>query len=127
MRMSRLLLACAVLAFVPAPAAAQLDPLVEIRYCGPPKRDAAGRIIRSHAVLKAFQVAHPCPVNGSRDVNTACPDWAIDHVLPLANGGCDAVWNAQWLPVSIKSCADPHCKDRFERKIYAVPFEKVTP
>jgi hypothetical protein len=114
-------------AFVSIGALAQtgVDPLVEIRRCGPPARDAHGKIARSHAVLKAFQAIHPCPVTGSRDVNTICTGWAMDHVLPLADGGCDAVWNLQWLPLSIKSCANPHCKDRFERKINATPIELV--
>lgn len=108
-------------------AAAQIpDPLIEIRYCGPPARDAhSTRILRSYQVLKAFQSIHPCPANGSRDVDTKCPNWAMDHVLPLADGGCDAVWNLQWLPLSIKSCANPHCKDRFERKINANPIQLV--
>jgi len=50
----------------------------------------------------------------------SCPGWAIDHVVSLACGGADIVANLMWLPNSIKSCADPHCKDRFERKIYAL-------
>lgn len=48
-----------------------------------------------------------------------CKGWAIDHVIPLAVGGCDAVSNLQWLPVEIKSCAGTVCKDRWERKVYA--------
>lgn len=118
-----------VLALAHLPGLAQppmlVNPLVELRHCGPPARDAHGRIVRSRAVLAAFQFAHPCPANGSRDAETACPKWQMDHVLPLVTGGCDAVWNLQWLPVSIKTCADPHCKDRFERKINAEPIELV--
>jgi hypothetical protein len=121
---ARLLLLLALISF-DAFAQAGIDPLLEIRRCGPPPRDVHGRIVRSHQVLKAFQAIHPCPVNGSRDVDTLCPGWAMDHVLPLVNGGCDAVWNLQWLPLSIKSCANPHCKDRFERRINAEPIGLV--
>lgn len=122
MRLAVLLLSAA---FATVAAATPPDPLVEIRYCGVPKRDPHGRIVRSHAVLKAFQITHPCPSSGSINVDSACPGWAMDHVWPLAKGGCDAVWNLQWLPNSIKSCADPHCKDRFERLIYGDPFKIV--
>ena len=99
-----------------------LDPLQEVRYCGPPKRDASGTIIRSQQVLAAFQKIHPCPSTGN--TKGACAGWAKNHTLPLACGGCDAVFNLAWMPVDIKSCAGPHCIDRFERKINAAypPF-----
>lgn len=90
--------------------------LEELRYCGPPQRDASGAIVRSAAVVRAFRKAHPCPVTGKTD--GACPGWSVDHVIPLDCGGCDSVWNAQWLPNTIKSCAGTQCKDRWERKIY---------
>lgn len=93
------------------------------RYCGPPARDVNGIIIRSSHVLSEFKHLHPCPVTGQP--HGACPGWSIDHVLPLADGGCDAIGNLQWLPNSIKSCADPHCKDRWERKINAQPMVLV--
>lgn len=108
------LLGLAVAALAQAPAARH-DALTEIRYCGPPARDADGKIKRSHAVLAAFEKAHPCPAAGA---GYSCPGWAMDHVIPLACGGCDAVWNLQWLPDEIKNCAGTKCKDRFERKIY---------
>lgn len=94
---------------------AEAGPLDETRYCGPPRRDAKGQIIRRADVLTAFKREHTCPVTG---VSTgACPGWAIDHVIPLACGGCDAVSNLQWLPNGLKSVATIG-KDRFERKIY---------
>lgn len=87
----------------------------ETRYCGVPRRDASGDIYRSSAVRSAFLRAHPCPVTG---VSTGpCPGWQVDHVIPLACGGCDAVSNMQWLPTSLKVAAYIG-KDRFERKIY---------
>lgn len=92
------------------------DPLAETRYCGPEiKRDAAGRIERRADVLRAFRDLYPCPATGEK--RAACPGWAIDHVIPLAVGGCDSVSNLQWLPNHLKSCAGT-CKDRWERRIY---------
>lgn len=88
----------------------------ETRYCGPPQRDADGRIIRSRAVLAAFQRLHPCPATGK--TTGSCEGWAINHTLPLSCGGCDAVSNLDWMPVEIKSCSDPWCRDRWERKVY---------
>jgi hypothetical protein len=112
-----ILLSSGVLAQVPP------DPLKELRYCGAPARNADGSIKRRTAVLTAFQRTHPCPSTGLTD--KACPGWAMDHVVPLACGGCDAVWNLQWLPNSLKSCAGTVCKDRFERKIYCTPMQVV--
>jgi hypothetical protein len=54
--------------------------LEELRYCGPPQRDASGTIVRSSAVVRAFRKAHPCPVTGKTD--GACAGWAVDHVHP---------------------------------------------
>lgn len=93
-----------------------VEPLVDIRYCGTPKRDINGDIVRSQTVLKNFQKLHPCPSTGLP--TGACPGWAKDHVVSLACGGCDAVFNLQWLPDDQKSTSDPHAKDRWERKVY---------
>ena len=94
---------------------ANINPLDEIRYCGPPKRDAKGTIIRRADVLAAFRKLHPCPSTGL--TKGACPGWAMNHDRSLACGGCDAVWNLSWMPADIKSCAGPHCVDRYERYI----------
>lgn len=80
----------------------------EMRYCNGDQRSAD--------VVAAFKNIHPCPVTGLS--TGACPGWAVDHVIPLAVGGCDAVSNLQWLPNEIKSCAGTVCKDRWERKVY---------
>lgn len=85
------------------------------RYCGTPARDADGRIARSAEVLRDFKRIHPCPSTGK--TYGACPGWAIDHVIPLANGGCDQIGNLQWLPNNLKSCP-AICKDRWERNVY---------
>lgn len=99
-----------------------VTPLEEQRYCGEPVRMANGDIRRRADVLTAFRRAHPCPVTGA--TSGACPGWAIDHVIPLACGGCDAVSNLQWLPLGLKTTAVTG-KDRFERKIYCSPIQLV--
>ena len=93
---------------------AQLPTMEELRYCGIPKRDEDGSISRSSEVIAQFKRIHPCPVN--LKTSGTCNGWAIDHVIPLACGGCDSVNNMQWLPNEIKSSKIG--KDRFERKIY---------
>jgi len=103
-----LLLACG--------AQAAADAMQETRYCGEPRRDAQGRMLRRADVLAAFRKLYPCPETGK--VRGACPGWAIDHVIPLAVGGCDAVRNLQWLPTDLKSCPGKVCKDRWERDVY---------
>lgn len=109
--------------FLP-PSVPPIDPLVEVRQCGAPARAADGTIKRRADVLYAFRKAHPCPANGARFA--ACPGWAVNHVIPLASGGCDAVSNMQWLPANIKSCASPWCVDRWERTYWGEPHGIVT-
>ncbi len=93
------------------------DALIEERYCRTePLRDKSGKIARRADVMAAFQKIHPCPSTGLR--TGACSGWAKDHVIPLANGGCDSVSNMQWLPLSLKSCMGKLCKDRWERAVY---------
>lgn len=94
---------------------AHIDAFTEFRYCGEPLRDKNGKIKRSTKVINRFKELHPCPANGS--TKGACEGWAIDHVIPLACGGCDAVSNMQWLPNELKS-KEKTGKDRFERVIY---------
>lgn len=88
----------------------------EIRCCVEIERDKRGDILRNWSVKNEFRKRWPCPTGASQ--YAACEGWQIDHVIPLACGGIDAVWNMQWLPVEIKTCAGELCKDRFERKIY---------
>lgn len=83
--------------------------LTETRYCGEPKRTASGKIARSKAVRLGFEQLYPLPPGYDRN------KWQVDHVIPLAAGGCDSVSNMQWLPESIKTCANDNCKDRWER------------
>ena len=110
-------LAIFILAVLPGLTFAAPDPLAETRYCGEPKRTAAGHILRRADVLVEFRRLYACPATGQH--TGACKGWAIDHVIPLAVGGCDAVRNLQWLPGALKSCPGTVCKDRWERKVYA--------
>lgn len=99
-----------------------LPALTEVRYCGTPRRTPTGLIIRRTDVISAFRKVHQCP--STNLYKGACPGWAMNHVIPLACGGCDAVSNLQWLPNDVKSAAGPHAVDRFERSINApaMPF-----
>jgi hypothetical protein len=92
------------------------DATKDIRYLGVVTRNAAGEATRSVAVLNAFKKQWACPSTGLHA--GSCPGWAIDHVIPRACGGADAVWNMQWLPDQIKSTAGEFSKDRFERRVY---------
>lgn len=108
----KLLLLCLVLVALPVYG----DALSETRYCGIPGRDAHGALKRRADVIAAFRKAHPCPATGQ--TKGACPGWAIDHVIPLICGGCDAVTNMQWMPNAIKSAAGALPKDRWEQRVY---------
>lgn len=49
---------------------------------------------RSKAQARHFRVDHPCPASGR--VKGPCPNFVIDHVVPLCAGGLDAPINMQW-------------------------------
>lgn len=87
--------------------------LIETRY------GATETTSRSSTVIRAFRRIHPCP--STFMISGACPNWNIDHVIPRACGGRDAVSNMQWLPGSIKRTSDTDNKDRWERKVYCYP------
>ena len=82
----------------------------DVRYCGEPRRQFDGEIYRDRQAVERFKRAWPKPDDGR--------EWHVDHVIPLSVGGCDLPLNMQWLPVEIKSCAAPTCKDRWERRVY---------
>jgi hypothetical protein len=95
-----------------------IDPaLIETRYCGAPKRDANGVIIRRQAVITAYWAQHVCPTTGL--YKTPCADYALNHNIPLACGGCDAVSNLSAIRIDAKKIIDG-----YERKINAAnpPF-----
>lgn len=105
------------------PTAQVLDAFAEVRQCGAPARLADGSIRRRADVLHAFRKLHPCPPTGT--TVGACAGWAINHVIPLASGGCDAVSNLQWLPLQAKACAEWWCVDRWERTYWGAPHGLV--
>ena len=93
-----------------------LDPnsaLIETRYCGAPKRDFNGVIIRDPKVIYAFRKANWCPTTQKYGMG-ACPGWSLNHPVPLACGGCDAVSNLVWMRNDAKKIVDS-----YERKISA--------
>jgi hypothetical protein len=77
------------------------------------KRAPNGKIARDRAVVRQFKERWPCPLSAE-----ACKDYHVDHVVPLACGGVDAIYNLQWLKTDIKNCAGDDCKDRWERDFY---------
>lgn len=113
-----LILACLI---VTAAHAEVVDP----RYCGPPKRDSKNVIIRDWKVLRDFRSLYACPSTGRK--TGACPNWSVDHVIPLVCGGCDATFNAQFLPNAIKSGPGALPKDRWERRVYCGAGELAPP
>ena len=106
----------AVLLLAGCASAPSLDPLVDYRYTGAVSRDVNGSTLRSPQVIAAFKARWACPSTAAH--SGSGPGWAIDHVVPLACGGVDAVWNMQWLPDQIKSQRGEFSKDHFERRIY---------
>lgn len=94
----------------------------DVRYCGYVSRTIDGSIKRSTTTIRRFQALYPCPSTGK--ITGACQGWSKDHIVPLVCGGCDTVENMQWLPNTIKSCSDDHCKDRFEQTVYKTEFCK---
>ena len=93
-----------------------LDPLQDYRYGGTVLRGPTGITLRDKAVVARFKELYACPVTQIH--SGACPGWAIDHVIPLACGGVDAVYNMQWLPNEIKNQKGEFSKDHFERRVY---------
>jgi len=84
------------------------------RFCGVVYQDiSTGKIHRSTSVLNAYKKEWPCPID--------CTNYQVDHIIPLACGGCDSVENMAWMHKSIKTCATtatgPVCKDRYERRV----------
>lgn len=101
----------------------QIDNTKEYRVCGKPLRESDGTIARSTSVIAAYRKLYPCPATGK--TTGPCKGWAINHMIPLAKGGCDSVINMAWLPVEVKSCSKDYCVDRWERVYYGQPFGVV--
>ena len=117
-----LLLACTS-AFAQLPTPGAQGSINDPRYCGEPARTSAGLIKRNRAVLRQFAKVFPCPA--TLKPVPSCPGWEIDHTIPLASGGCDAIHNLTWLPDKIKTCPGYLCKDSWERTYHATPRQRV--
>lgn len=121
---SLFLAAFATLASAQLPSPGEPGAIDDPRYCGEPARTPDGRIKRDRLALRRFASVFPCP--STLEARPSCPGWAIDHVIPLAAGGCDVPINMQWLPDTIKSCGAPDCKDRWERVYHNMPRRPIT-
>lgn len=102
--------------FVPMCFSQTLDPLVDYRATNEVSRNSNGKLLRNPIVVVKFKSLYACPSTGKN--SGACAGWAVDHVIPLACGGVDAVYNMQWLPLEIKNRSGEFSKDHFERRIY---------
>lgn len=56
---------------------------------------AFAKIPRDKAQVRAFRAEHPCPATGLK--RGACPNFQVDHRIPLCAGGADTTANMQWL------------------------------
>jgi len=94
MRVTRLLLLVAFLAFAPSafPRSAKCTTCV---------RNKNGKIARNSAAVWEFKKTHPCP--GS------CKGMVVDHIVPLKRGGADSPSNMQW-----QTKAQAKAKDKIE-------------
>lgn len=92
-----------------APAYAEPISNGDPRYCEEPKRNAAGKIIRSRAVRLDFEAKYPLPSHLKRS------DFQVNHPVPLVCGGCDTIENMIWMHTKAKTCADDWCQDRHEQ------------
>ena len=70
---------------------------------------ADARIPRSHAALVQFAKSHPCPSTGQPIPH--CPQFILDHFVPLACKGFDGPRNLRWMAEEAALR-----KDRWERK-----------
>jgi hypothetical protein len=121
--MALLLALCVNAAFAGLPAPGEPGAPKDPRYCGEPRRDKHGTIIRSRAVLRRYVKVFPCPANLKPTVR--CAGWALNHYVPLASGGCDSAANLTWVPDALKSCRGRVCIDRWERTYHAIPRRPV--
>lgn len=56
---------------------------------------AEARTPRDRAQVRAFRAENPCPATGLK--RGACPNFQVDHRIPLCAGGPDRPSNMQWI------------------------------
>jgi len=64
---------------------------------------------RSYKAKNQFKQLHHCP--STRRSKGSCPNYIIDHIMPLACGGADHPSNMQW-----QTKAEAKAKDKWERR-----------
>lgn len=75
-----------------------------------PLRAASTDSIRKPSTVREFRKLNACPATGR--VQTTCPGYVVDHILPLCAGGPDEVTNMMW-----QATAASYKKDAMERAI----------
>jgi hypothetical protein len=63
--------------------------------------------------VAAFRKLKPCP--STKKATGPCPDWVVDHIVPLCWGGDDLPGNMQW-----QEKRASYLKDKFEREACAL-------
>lgn len=71
---------------------------------------AAATSTRHASTVREFRKTHACPATGK--VQTTCPGYVVDHIIPLCAGGTDTVDNMMF-----QTTADSYRKDVQERAI----------
>jgi len=75
---------------------------------------------RDSAQVRAFRKANPCP-STSKTIG-ACPNYVVDHIVPLCWGGADRPSNMAW-----EETKASYKKDKFEREACAMKNKQVVP
>lgn len=75
---------------------------------------------RDSAQVRAFRKANPCPSTGK--VDGACPNYLVDHIVPLCWGGADRPSNMAW-----EETKASYKKDKFEREACAMKKNQIVP
>lgn len=102
-----LFLAMCLPAYAALPAPIPNSALTETRYCGAPKRDFNGEIIRDPKVIYAYRRANACPSTRKYGMG-ACTGWSLNHTVALACGGCHSVGNLVWMRNDVKKLVDSY-------------------
>lgn len=71
----------------------------ELRYMGSPHPSVIyGGFQPNPTVQAAFIANHPCPSNPAATDVSQCFGWEPVHVIAIACGGNDSVFNLMWMP-----------------------------
>jgi hypothetical protein len=76
-----------------------------------------GEVKRDPHQVVLFRKDNPCPSTGH--TIGACPNYVVDHIVPLCWGGADSPNNMAW-----EKQADSYKKDVFERQACAMKNKK---